>query len=56
MHARALPKRLQDVHAATVRLYGAALAQLTTPEHDYNGDMTRQDNTTGRAMFRAAER
>jgi hypothetical protein len=55
MHARTLLKRLQDVHVATVRLYNAALVQLTTPEHDYNGDITRQDNTTGQTMFRAAE-
>jgi hypothetical protein len=55
-HARALLKRLQDVHAATVRLYSAASAQLTTPGHSYSGDMTRQDGTRGRAMFSAAER
>jgi hypothetical protein len=55
-HARALLKRMQDVQAATVRLYSAASAQLTYPGHDYSGDMTRQDGTTGRAMFSAAER
>jgi hypothetical protein len=47
---------MQDVQAATVRLYSAASAQLTYPGHDYSGDMTRQDGTTGRAMFSAAER
>jgi hypothetical protein len=45
-----------DVHAATVHPYSAALAQLTTPKHDYRGDTTRQDGTTVRAMFSAAER
>jgi hypothetical protein len=30
-----------DVQAATVRLYIAASAQLTTPGHGYSGDMTR---------------
>jgi hypothetical protein len=50
-YARALPKRLQDVQAATVRLYSAASAQLTTPGHSYSGDMTRQDGTTALAMF-----
>jgi hypothetical protein len=40
-----------DVHAATVRLYSAASAQLTTPGHGYSGDMTRQDGTTALAMF-----
>jgi hypothetical protein len=40
-----------DVHAATVRLYSAASAQLITPGHDYSGDMTRQDGTTALAMF-----
>jgi hypothetical protein len=29
-----------DVHAATVRPYSTASAQLTTPGHDYSGDMT----------------
>jgi hypothetical protein len=56
MQARVLPKRLQDVQTATVRLYSAASAQLTTPEHGYSGDITRQDGTTGRDMFSAAER
>jgi hypothetical protein len=28
-----------DVHAATVRLYNAASAQLTTPGHGYRGEM-----------------
>jgi hypothetical protein len=45
-----------DVHVAAVRLYSAALAQLTTPGHGYNADMTQQDGTTGRAMFSAVER
>jgi hypothetical protein len=36
-----------DVHAATVHLYSAASAQLTTPAHGYSGDMTQQDSTTG---------
>jgi hypothetical protein len=40
-HTRALSKRLQDVQAATVQLYSAAMAQLTTPEHDYSGYMTQ---------------
>jgi hypothetical protein len=44
------------VHAATVRLYNAASTQLTTPEHDYRDDMTRQDDTTIRVMFSTAER
>jgi hypothetical protein len=35
-----------DVQAATVRLYGAASAQLTTPGHGYRGDTTRQVGTT----------
>jgi hypothetical protein len=39
-HVRALPKRLQDVQAATVGLYSAASAQLTTSVHDYSGDTT----------------
>jgi hypothetical protein len=55
-HARALPKRLQDVQASTVRLYSAVSAQLTTPGHGYSGDMTRQDGTTGRVMFNVTER
>jgi hypothetical protein len=44
------------MQAATVCPYSAASAQLTTLGHDYNGDMTRQDGTTGRARFSAAER
>jgi hypothetical protein len=44
-----------DVQAATMRLYSAALAQLTTPGHGYRGDTTRQDDTMVRAMFSAAE-
>jgi hypothetical protein len=55
-HARALPKRLQDVHAAIVWLYSAASAQLITFEHGYSGDMTQYDGITGRAMFSAAKR
>jgi hypothetical protein len=55
-HARVLPKHLQDVQAATVRLYSAASAQLTTPGHGYRGDTTRYDDTTVRAMFNVAER
>jgi hypothetical protein len=54
-HARALPKRLQDVQAATVHLYSAASAHLTTPEHGNRGDMTRWDGTTVRAMFSVVE-
>jgi hypothetical protein len=42
-HARALPKDLQDVQAATVQLRSVASAELTTPVHGYSGDMTRQD-------------
>jgi hypothetical protein len=45
-----------DVHVAAVHPYSAALAQLTTHKHDYRGDTTRQDGTTIRAMFSAAER
>jgi hypothetical protein len=47
---------MQGVHAATVRLYSVASAQLTTPGHGYRGDTNRQDDTTVRAMFSAAER
>jgi hypothetical protein len=47
---------LADVQAATVRPYSAASAHLTTHVHDYSGDMTRQHDTTGRAMFSAAKR
>jgi hypothetical protein len=54
-HARALSKRLQDVQAATVRLYSTMSTQLTTG-YGYSGDMTRQDGTTGQAMFSAAKR
>jgi hypothetical protein len=50
-HARALLRRLQDMHATTMRLYSATSAQLTTPGHDYSGDMTQQDGTTALAMF-----
>jgi hypothetical protein len=35
--------------------YSATSAQLTTPIHGYRGDTTRQDGTTVRAMFSAAE-
>jgi hypothetical protein len=41
---------------ATVRFNSGTYAQLTTPRHGYNGDTTRQDDTTGRARFSAAER
>jgi hypothetical protein len=44
-----------NVHVATVHLYNAASAQLTTLGHGYRGDMTRQDGTTVRAMFNVAE-
>jgi hypothetical protein len=44
------------MQAATVHPYSAVSAQLTTHEHGYNGDMTRQYGTTGRAMFSAIER
>jgi hypothetical protein len=44
------------VQAATVSPYSAASAQLTTPGHGYRGDTTRQDSTTVRAIFSAAER
>jgi hypothetical protein len=40
-----------DVHAATVQLYSAALTQLITHGHSYNGKMTRQDAITALAMF-----
>jgi hypothetical protein len=42
------------MHAATVRLYSAASAQLTTPGHGYSGNTTRQDDTTALAMFSTA--
>jgi hypothetical protein len=47
---------LADVQITAVCLYSAASAQLTTPGHGYNADMTQQDGTTGRAMFSAVER
>jgi trimethylamine:corrinoid methyltransferase-like protein len=47
---------LAAVQITAVCLYSAALAQLTTPGHGYNADMTQQDGTTGRAMFSAVER
>jgi hypothetical protein len=40
-HARALPKRMQDVQVATMRLYSVASVYLTTSGHGYSGDMTR---------------
>jgi hypothetical protein len=43
---------LGDVQAATVWLYSVASAQLTTPGHGYNGNMTRQDGIMALAMFR----
>jgi hypothetical protein len=45
-----------DMHAATVHPHIAVSAQLTTPGHGYNSDMTRQDGITGRAMFSVVER
>jgi hypothetical protein len=45
-----------DVHAATVRPYSAASAQLITPEHGYSGDVTWQDDITERVMFSAVKR
>jgi prolyl oligopeptidase PreP (S9A serine peptidase family) len=53
-HARVLPKRLQDVQAATVRLYNAASAHMITLGHGCSDDMTRQDGTTTLAMFNTA--
>jgi hypothetical protein len=44
-----------DVQAAIVCPYNAASAQLTTSGHGYNGDVTRQDGITGRAMFSATK-
>jgi hypothetical protein len=41
-------------HAATVRFNSATQAELTTPGHDYNGDITRQDGTTSLTMFSIA--
>jgi hypothetical protein len=35
-----ITEALVDVQVATVHPYSAALAQLTTPGHDYNGDVT----------------
>jgi hypothetical protein len=55
-HAPASSKRMQDVQAAAVWLYSVTSAQLTTPGYGYNGDMTRQDSTTGWVMFSAADR
>jgi hypothetical protein len=46
----------EEVQAATVHPYSAASVQLTTPQHGYSGDVTRQDGITGRAMFSVAER
>jgi hypothetical protein len=43
-------------HAATVQFNSATQTQLTTPGHDYSGDTTQQDGTTGRTRFSAAER
>jgi hypothetical protein len=48
--------RLQDMHAATVRLYSVTLAQLTTPGYGYSGDTTRQDGTIALIMFSIAWR
>jgi hypothetical protein len=45
-HAHVLSKRLQDVHAATVRFYSAASAHLITLGHGYIGDMTQQNGIT----------
>jgi hypothetical protein len=39
-----------------MRLYSATSAQLITPGHGYNDDMTRQDDTTILTMFCVAER
>jgi hypothetical protein len=50
-----ITEALVDMQAAIVRLYSAASVQLTTPRHGYRGDTTRQDGTTGLAMFSAAE-
>jgi hypothetical protein len=36
-----LSKRLQDMQVATVQLYSATSAQLTTHRHGYSGDMMR---------------
>jgi hypothetical protein len=44
------------MQAAIMRFYSATTAQLTTPGHDYSGDMTRQDGTTVLAMFSTTER
>jgi hypothetical protein len=46
---------LTDVQATTVRPYSVASTQLITPGHGYSGDMVRQNGTTGRVMFNAAE-
>jgi hypothetical protein len=45
-----------DVHATTVYPHSAASVHLITPEHDYSGDTTQQDGTTGRVRFSVAER
>jgi hypothetical protein len=45
-----------DVQDGTMCPYSAALAQLTTHGYDYRGDTIRQDGTTVRAIFSAAER
>jgi hypothetical protein len=42
--------------AATVWFNSATQAPLTTPGRGYSGDRTRQDGTTRRARFSAAER
>jgi hypothetical protein len=46
-----ITEALADVQAATVYPYSVASAQLTTPEHGYSGDTTRQDGTTVRDML-----
>jgi hypothetical protein len=51
-----ITEALVDVQDGTVCPYSAALAQLTTHGHDYRGDTTRQDGTTVRTIFSAAER
>jgi hypothetical protein len=55
-HGRVLPRRLQDMQAATIRLNSAMQGQLTTPGHGYSDDTTQQDDTTVLAMFSAVER
>jgi hypothetical protein len=44
-----------DVQTATVCVYSATSAQLTTPGHGYRGDTTRQDDTMVQTMFSATE-